>query len=187
MLEGQNNQSLKDIQYLIKNKTEIFNVTPPNAKDEDKSKFQGKYRLLQQNQGNKEWKGFTPSKIENGGYRFQNSNSNKESTLSSMRYSTDRRFNERLGFDPFTHDWSGSSRKLAGAPSSANQMSQKEELLKMSSPSQPIRSFEQQSSSGLKSSLQKRGKIGGGGGGTENKAFHQGHHGKTSVVSKDNI
>lgn len=30
------NEEIKDIEYLIKNNAEIFNITPPNAKDEDK-------------------------------------------------------------------------------------------------------------------------------------------------------
>ena len=32
------NQSIKDIEFLMKNKAEIFNITPPNAKAEDKYK-----------------------------------------------------------------------------------------------------------------------------------------------------
>jgi len=39
-------------------------VTPPNAKDEDNIKNSGRYKLLQKNQANMEWQGFTPSKIE---------------------------------------------------------------------------------------------------------------------------
>lgn len=33
-----NNQEMKAIEYLMKNNAEIFNITPPNAKDEDKLK-----------------------------------------------------------------------------------------------------------------------------------------------------
>lgn len=54
----------EDLDYLIKNNAELFNVTPPNAKDDDKSKHSGKYKLLQKNPANEEWRGFTPSKIE---------------------------------------------------------------------------------------------------------------------------
>lgn len=34
-------QEMKDLEYLFKHKTEIFNITPPNAKDEDKIKKAG--------------------------------------------------------------------------------------------------------------------------------------------------
>lgn len=102
----------------MKNNAEIFNVTPPNAKDEDKIKNSGKYKLLQKNQANLEWQGFTPSKIEQID-KNQLSNSHKGSTLSSLRYSNDRRVHERLGFDPFSHDWSNSSRKQGGPSGSA--------------------------------------------------------------------
>lgn len=122
MLDPKNIKNLKAIEFLLENKTEIFNVTPPNAKDEDKSKFMGKYRLLQENQFNKNWKGFTPSKIDGefGNSYFQNvhssSQSNKGSTYSSMKHSNDRRLRDKFGFDPFFSsgkriEWSGTSSK----------------------------------------------------------------------------
>jgi len=143
IFDSHNNQSLKDIQYLMKNNAEIFNVTPPNAKDEDKVKNSGRYKLLQKNQANMEWQGFTPSKIEHGD-RQRESASHRGSTFSSLKYSNDRRVYERLGFDPFAHDWSNSSKKHSGPPSSAKQRSQKDDWMPASSPSSSLLPFNQQ-------------------------------------------
>ena len=47
----------------MQNNSHIFNITPPNCKDDDKSKGIGKYQLFKENTVNKNWKGFTASKI----------------------------------------------------------------------------------------------------------------------------
>ena len=47
----------------MENNSQIFNITPPNYKDDDKLKGTGKYQLFQENKSNKEWKGFNPQKI----------------------------------------------------------------------------------------------------------------------------
>lgn len=36
--EKPKNESMKDIEFLLKNNSEIFNITPPNTKAEDKLK-----------------------------------------------------------------------------------------------------------------------------------------------------
>ena len=56
-------QSIKDIQFLMENNSQIFNITPPNFKDEDKLKGNEKYSLFKENSQNKNWRGFTASKI----------------------------------------------------------------------------------------------------------------------------
>lgn len=59
----QHNQQMKDLEFLMKNKSEIFNITPPNAKDEDKlKKGTQKYQLIQKSI-NPEWRGFKSSHI----------------------------------------------------------------------------------------------------------------------------
>lgn len=54
-------QSIKDIEFLMKNKAEIFNITPPNAKAEDKFKDSQKKYYLAQKSLNPTWKGFKNS------------------------------------------------------------------------------------------------------------------------------
>ena len=63
VLATQRNQQIKDLEFLMKNKSEIFNITPPNAKDEDKlKKGAGKYQLINKCI-NPEWRGFKSSHI----------------------------------------------------------------------------------------------------------------------------
>ena len=53
-------QSFKDVQYLLEKKAEIFNITPPNAKAEDKLK--SKYKLHPED-SSKVYKGYKVSKV----------------------------------------------------------------------------------------------------------------------------
>lgn len=63
VLATERNQQIKDLEFLMKNKSEIFNITPPNAKDEDKlKKGAGKYQLINKCI-NPEWRGFKSSHI----------------------------------------------------------------------------------------------------------------------------
>lgn len=56
-------RSLKQIEFLLKNKAEIFNITPPNAKDDDKGKVASisqqtqKYKLAHAGTRD-QWRGF---------------------------------------------------------------------------------------------------------------------------------
>lgn len=54
-------QSLKQIQYLLGNKPEIFNITPPNAKDEGKSRATQRYQLTSSIRD--EYRGFTRERV----------------------------------------------------------------------------------------------------------------------------
>jgi hypothetical protein len=63
VLDAQNNQQIKDLEFLMKNKSEIFNITPPNAKDEDKlKKGTQKYQLISKC-ADPGWRGFKSSHI----------------------------------------------------------------------------------------------------------------------------
>lgn len=63
VLAAQKNQDIKGLEFLMKTKPEIFNITPPNAKDEDKmKKGVQKYQLIQKDH-NPEWRGFKSSNI----------------------------------------------------------------------------------------------------------------------------
>ena len=163
----------------MKNNADIFNVTPPNAKDEDKQKKSGKYKLLQKNQLNQEWQGFTPSKIEGFDEKDQTISNKGSSTLSSYKYSNDRRVSERLGFDPFSQDWTNSSKKQSGVPpGSGNQNLSKKEMTD-SSPAQ----YDQAKFSAYEPS--PGGSVGGFNSG-QKKKFYNGRNQNSSRYNKGN-
>lgn len=76
---------MKDLEFLMKNKAEIFNITPPNAKDEDKlNKGAGKYQLINK-AINPEWRGFKSSHITSHKQKGTQRSSNYGSTYSSNK------------------------------------------------------------------------------------------------------
>ena len=65
--DPQRKQSIKDIEYLWKNKSEIFNITPPNTKAEDKEKNSSKKYALVREKVNSEWRGYKSTNIKSEG------------------------------------------------------------------------------------------------------------------------
>lgn len=89
------NEAIKDIEFLMKNKKEIFNITPPNAKDEDKLKqSKQKYKLFTESGGDT-WKGFKTSNIQ-------------RESLTSFRTEESSARNS-VHIDPFSQHWTFSS------------------------------------------------------------------------------
>lgn len=92
----------------MQNNSHIFNITPPNCKDDDKSKGIGKYQLFKENTVNKNWKGFTASKILNVNPQDQKSKS--EDSLSNQNDQKSEKMDapiiyKHFEFDPFHKDW----------------------------------------------------------------------------------
>lgn len=86
-------QSFKDVQYLLEKKADLFNITPPNAKAEDKLKA-NKYKLqTTEEDSSKIYKGYKVSKV----------------TKKSERVSTAESSGGAI--DPFSQDWTFSSKK----------------------------------------------------------------------------
>lgn len=89
-------QSLKQIQYLLGNKPEIFNITPPNAKDEGKGRATQRYQLTTSNRD--EFRGFTrervtPQEEKGGGMPLVESRDKFPGKL------------QNIEFDPFANDF----------------------------------------------------------------------------------
>ena len=79
---------------MLEKKADLFNITPPNAKAEDKLKPQSKYKL-QPEDSSKVYKGFKVSKVP------------KEKK--SERISTAESSGGQI--DPFSQDWTFTSKK----------------------------------------------------------------------------
>ena len=84
-------QSFKDVQYLLEKKADLFNITPPNTKAEDKLKH-SKYKL-QPEESSKVYKGFKVSKV-----------SKKSERISTAESSGGQ-------IDPFSQEWIFASKK----------------------------------------------------------------------------
>ena len=104
------NGSFKQIEYLLKNKAEIFNITPPNLKDEKKDKLtatQQKYQLHPQ--ARDEFRGFDRERMKSGqsssrqSTKWHSQDEKEERKSSEIR---DSGFPEKMaGFDPFEDDF----------------------------------------------------------------------------------
>lgn len=91
-------QSLKQIQYLLGNKPEIFNITPPNAKDEGKGKAIQRYQLT--TSVHDEFRGFTRERVTP---QDDVSKTTAQPLLESREKFPGRLQN--IEFDPFANDF----------------------------------------------------------------------------------
>ena len=100
----------------MKNKSEIFNITPPNAKDEDKlKKGTQKYQLIQKCI-NPEWRGFKSSHIMpdksqkyTSSYAKQPISRSSAGNYSSKRFSAGGYNHQNKKIDPFSQNWTFTS------------------------------------------------------------------------------
>lgn len=88
--EKKEDSSFKDIKFLMENKSEIFNITPPNAKADDKLKDSRKYKLYPEAEQQK-WRG------------YKNSSLVQKSARTTTAESSDH-------IDPFSQNWTFSSK-----------------------------------------------------------------------------
>jgi hypothetical protein len=71
--EKPKNESMKDIEFLLKNNSEIFNITPPNTKAEDKLKPLKRYKLQPNDNSELRYRGFKTQFTESSLSSYQDS------------------------------------------------------------------------------------------------------------------